>query len=75
MSTMHWHDYLALLPFAAATAYLARRAWRALYGRVDAGCGHGCSACGKSNEPRLLTLLTIGPSAPEIPPKQTPKVS
>jgi hypothetical protein len=60
---MNWQDYLALALFAAATAVVAWRAYRALFGQAKAGCASGCGSC-SSDEPATMkkaTLLSIGP--------------
>jgi hypothetical protein len=59
---MNWQDYLALTLFAAATAVVAWRTYRALLGG-KAGCGSGCGSC-SNREPAAknnANLLTIGP--------------
>jgi len=59
---MQWHDYLALTLFAAAAVIVARRAYRAIYGAVKAGCGSGCGTCSSNgaSATRADQLLTIG---------------
>jgi hypothetical protein len=60
---MNWQDYLALALFAAATAVVAWRAYRAIFGRAKAGCASGCGSC-SSTEPvttKNANLLSIGP--------------
>jgi hypothetical protein len=58
---MNWQDYLALSLFAAATIFVARRAYRALFSAVNAGCGSGCGSCshGKAAAEKTVALLTI----------------
>jgi len=59
---MTWHDYLAIALFAAATAVVAARAYRAFFGRVKPGCGSGCGSCSSNqDEPKRGSLLSIGP--------------
>jgi hypothetical protein len=61
---MNWQDYLALLLFSVAAAFVAWRAYRALFSAAKPGCGSGCGSC-SNNEPvarKNVNLLTIGPS-------------
>jgi hypothetical protein len=57
---MNWQDYLAIAFFFAAAAYVAWRAWRALFAPAKAGCGSGCGSCAsndsKSQSKDLLTI-------------------
>ena len=57
---MAWHDYLAAVLFVAAAMFVARRAYRALYGRAKPGCNSGCGSCSNVHTARTAELLTIG---------------
>lgn len=57
---MTWHDYLALALVALAAAFVAARAYRALFGRAAAGCNTGCSSCNPSI-PKSGSLVSISP--------------
>ncbi len=63
---MPWHDYLAIALFLAAAAFVARRAWKALFGPAKPGCGSGCGSCSQSasNAPSAGKLLAIGGGGP-----------
>jgi hypothetical protein len=58
---MAWHDYLAAVLFVAAAIYVARRAYCAVSGRANAGCGSGCGSCSSAQtNAQPADLLTIG---------------
>jgi FeoB-associated Cys-rich membrane protein len=48
---MTWQLPLVLLIVAAASAYLARRAWRTWFGAKTRGCGGGCGCANAAGSP------------------------
>jgi hypothetical protein len=56
---MNWHDYLAMMLIGLAAAYVAARAYRAMFGAATNGCGGGCGSCSGSAK-RHGALLAIG---------------
>ena len=66
---MAWHDYLALAFCAAAAAFVAARAYRALFSSGKFGCGSGCGSCGSkvaAGGPNGR-LMAIEPSSADMP--------
>lgn len=57
---MAWHDYLSLALVAAAALVVGLRAYLALFGRPQTGCGTGCASCPNSVA-KPDALLSIGP--------------
>jgi len=58
---MHWHDYLAFALVAAASGYIALRAYRAVFAPSKTGCAIACGSCRHSDsgtsQPRKLLAI------------------
>ena len=50
-------DFFAILIVAFAAAFLARRAWRHLAGRVSHACG-ACAGCNADAKNQLVTTIS-----------------
>ena len=65
---MSWHDYLALILFAAAAVVVAIRAYRALSAHPKPGCSTSCVSCGSATSAATSRkLVGIEPVSAETP--------